>query len=181
MVMSRSQTTIENNHPASAGRAEKNQRLLAEMDLVLDRLDSKLDLAEDRNWNLLVCCIGAELEAFREGREVLREVLGLPFASSEQDRDLEEDHQQVGDNGQQEGHSWQDPLGVDVGVDVDVDVEREQASAPPDHRTSKDIGRQQEHSQEQQHQQQHGTVYERTESEDEDPGPELLISRIESG
>lgn len=35
------------------------------------RIESKLDLAETNDWKLLVCCIGAELEALIEGQAVL--------------------------------------------------------------------------------------------------------------
>lgn len=36
------------------------------------RIESKLEVAEARDWKLLVCCIGAELEAMTEGQAVLQ-------------------------------------------------------------------------------------------------------------
>ena len=39
------------------------------------QLESKFKLAEARDWKLLVCCIGAELEAFREGKTILEDAL----------------------------------------------------------------------------------------------------------
>jgi hypothetical protein len=47
------------------------------MDNVMGFLDQRLQEAEDKDWKLLICCIGAELEAFREGREILMQASGL--------------------------------------------------------------------------------------------------------
>lgn len=52
--------------------------LLQDMDQVIEDLESKLHLAETRGWKLLVCCIGAELEAFRQGKDMLRGVSSSP-------------------------------------------------------------------------------------------------------
>jgi hypothetical protein len=51
--------------------------LLRGMDNVMGFLDQSLQEAEDKDWKLLICCIGAELEAFREGREILIQASGL--------------------------------------------------------------------------------------------------------
>jgi hypothetical protein len=51
--------------------------LLSGMDNVMGFLDQRLQEAEDKDWKLLICCIGAELEAFREGREILIQASGL--------------------------------------------------------------------------------------------------------
>lgn len=45
---------------------------LAEMDDVVNKLQERLDEAEDKEWNLLICAIGAELEAFCEARDMLK-------------------------------------------------------------------------------------------------------------
>lgn len=44
-------------------------------------IESKLDLAETKGWRLLVCCIGAELEALNEGQAVLEGALEASMAS----------------------------------------------------------------------------------------------------
>lgn len=49
--------------------------LLSRMEQTTIQLESKHKLAEARNWKLLICAIGAELEAFRKGREVLEAAL----------------------------------------------------------------------------------------------------------
>ena len=38
-------------------------------------LESRMEKAESRGWNLLICAIGAELEAFREAHQLLRGVI----------------------------------------------------------------------------------------------------------
>jgi predicted nuclease with TOPRIM domain len=52
-------------------------RLLEQMEATISFLEEKLELATSRAWNLLVCAIGAELEAFVQGKTVLEEALGI--------------------------------------------------------------------------------------------------------
>lgn len=54
---------------------------------VIKDLEQRLHLVEDKGWNLLICAIGAELEAFKEAEQMLHEALGLP---TEQEPDLGE-------------------------------------------------------------------------------------------
>ncbi|KAM0504796.1 hypothetical protein ACHAP8_002184 [Fusarium lateritium] len=54
------------------------QSQLSEMDDVVQELQKRLQLAELKHWNLLICAIGAELEAFVEAKALLRDTLGLP-------------------------------------------------------------------------------------------------------
>ena len=54
------------------------QSLRARMEQTTTQLESKYKLAETQNWKLLVCAIGAELEAFRKGTEILESMLGDP-------------------------------------------------------------------------------------------------------
>jgi hypothetical protein len=62
-----------------AGRANAPDpsRLIDQMDATITYLEEKLELATLRNWNLLVCAIGAELEAFVQGKSVLEDALGV--------------------------------------------------------------------------------------------------------
>lgn len=58
--------------------------ILSRMDKTILYIESKLKLAESKNWKLLVCCIGAELEAFKQGREMLASALsGTPGSRSD--------------------------------------------------------------------------------------------------
>ncbi|KAM3083948.1 hypothetical protein ACMFMG_001942 [Clarireedia jacksonii] len=52
------------------------RKQVAEMGRVIERLEGAVKLAEERRWNLLVCAVGAELAAFKEGEEILRGALG---------------------------------------------------------------------------------------------------------
>lgn len=65
---------------------------VGKMDKVVEKIEGNLRIAEDKGWTLLICAIGAEFEAFREGRELLSRVLGQmggtgfengPFTSSD--------------------------------------------------------------------------------------------------
>lgn len=47
------------------------------MGQVIKGLENNLKVAEERGWNLLICALGAELEAFREGEGILRGALGI--------------------------------------------------------------------------------------------------------
>ncbi|KAF1949154.1 hypothetical protein CC80DRAFT_484983 [Byssothecium circinans] len=63
---------------ARASKAPTNPaQILEGMDGTVAYLEENLELATQRGWNLLVCAIGAELEAFRQGREILEEALGV--------------------------------------------------------------------------------------------------------
>jgi len=48
---------------------------VAKMGPVIDMLKDILGTAEERGWNLLICAVGAELEAFKEGQRILGGVL----------------------------------------------------------------------------------------------------------
>jgi len=51
-------------------------KLLEQMDRTIVYLEEKLEYASSRSWNLLVCAVGAELEAFTQGKTMLEEALG---------------------------------------------------------------------------------------------------------
>ncbi|KHN95441.1 Autophagy-related protein 28 [Metarhizium album ARSEF 1941] len=53
------------------------QTQLITLNRVLQELEGAMRQAESQSWNLLICAIGAELEAFREGQSVLEGLLTL--------------------------------------------------------------------------------------------------------
>ena len=55
--------------------AEIATQLLAQMAGVITGLESRLQTAEEKQWNLLIAAIGAELDAFKEAERVLRETV----------------------------------------------------------------------------------------------------------
>lgn len=59
------------------------QTILQTMRHARINIESKLDLAESNKWRLLVCCIGAELEALIEGEAVLEGALKASVGPSE--------------------------------------------------------------------------------------------------
>ncbi|KXG53701.1 uncharacterized protein PGRI_007510 [Penicillium griseofulvum] len=77
------------------------QSILDDLERTTHRIESHLELAEDKDWKLLVCCIAAELEALREARGLLLPAFGLPVheedaplnPTSLKDHSLEEDHE----------------------------------------------------------------------------------------
>ncbi|OJJ44581.1 hypothetical protein ASPZODRAFT_18159 [Penicilliopsis zonata CBS 506.65] len=50
-------------------QAKKN--IIKDLERTSHAVEEKLDHAEEKDWKLLICCIGAELEALREAREML--------------------------------------------------------------------------------------------------------------
>ncbi|KAI9664413.1 MAG: hypothetical protein M1829_005806 [Trizodia sp. TS-e1964] len=75
------QLRTEMNHIEPPGSLEPCptlglQETLRSMEATITSMQSKLKLAETNNWNLLVCCIGAELEAFQQGILILNSALG---------------------------------------------------------------------------------------------------------
>jgi hypothetical protein len=62
----------------AGGQAPSIQELqdqLLKMGVIVDEVENIAAEVEAKGWNLLICAVGAELEAFREGREVLRGVM----------------------------------------------------------------------------------------------------------
>jgi hypothetical protein len=58
---------------------------LTRIDYLIDMLEQRYQLAEEKGWNLLVCCVGAELEAYSEGKRLLSRTLGLSEVNGEED------------------------------------------------------------------------------------------------
>lgn len=62
-------------------RKEVAASVAEDLDKTTKRLEVHLELAEEKDWKLLVCCIAAELEALREARGMLLPAFGLPISS----------------------------------------------------------------------------------------------------
>lgn len=58
-----------------ANGAPEPEHLLTDLNNLIESLESDFSTAESKNWNLLVCALGAELEALRQGREILEGAL----------------------------------------------------------------------------------------------------------
>lgn len=67
--------------PSNPIGTQNLNEILAEMDTVITSLEEKHRIAEERHWSLLIAAIGAELDALRQGKEILHGVLGIATES----------------------------------------------------------------------------------------------------
>lgn len=58
-------------------RKEVAAGVAEDLERTTKHLEAHLELAEDKDWKLLICCIAAELEALREARDMLLPAFGL--------------------------------------------------------------------------------------------------------
>ena len=79
------QVEMRNLHVQEGGglREEGMRRISERMQDAQRSLEGYLHAAEEKDWKLLVCCIGAELEALVEGQEVLKETSEASGAQAE--------------------------------------------------------------------------------------------------
>ena len=95
---------------------EKLRETVSRMGGIVSKLEKSLEIAEKKGWNLLVAAIGAEVEAFREGKTMLRSVLGAADEAAEtpkvkSSRTWEEDREE---EREESFHSTEDGLEVVV-------------------------------------------------------------------
>lgn len=140
-----------------AFRLSTMKRILERMDQVLPQLESKYKLAETRGWKLLICAIGAELEAMRKGRRFLAADIASAEGSS------------GGDTGQSNGH------------DSDIDLAGLNVASKDSHgdntHSDGDGGIEQlDHAFQTQESASNNGARDIDTSEDDGPDPELLIS-----
>ena len=64
-----SQPSTHDNHAETEG-------LLADLKNIIKILEDDFSTAQSKQWNLLICALGAELEALRQGRSILEQALG---------------------------------------------------------------------------------------------------------
>jgi hypothetical protein len=79
---------------------EELRKQIGKMGGVIIRLGATLSVAEERGWNLLICAVGAELEAFKEGEGILRGALGM----SQHDDESQDEHEESSTNGLNDLH-----------------------------------------------------------------------------
>ncbi|KAL2202946.1 hypothetical protein CC79DRAFT_1325734 [Sarocladium strictum] len=87
------------------------------LDKSIVELEGHMQTAETNGWNLLICAIGAELEAFREAREMLREIVGDDKEESTQSSDQSAMEQEPGPHSQDDTHA-EDSDGNEVPDDL---------------------------------------------------------------
>ncbi|KAI8938044.1 hypothetical protein NX059_005717 [Plenodomus lindquistii] len=77
---------------AGRSKSQNPSKLLEQMEATIAYLEGKLQFASSQSWNLLVCAIGAELEAFKQGKDMLQEALGVSRKGKEKAVDSLVDH-----------------------------------------------------------------------------------------
>ncbi|KAK2761364.1 hypothetical protein FQN54_001886 [Arachnomyces sp. PD_36] len=132
------QSQLLDSHKPSSGPSDSSRvrTILKEMNNTSDFLEAKLSLSEEKDWKLLVCCITAELEAFREAKTVLLGSLQLPDDEGE----VLPDHSPVRSEDEDHSNSVSDPLGdedpseppADLLVDADRASFSGEAAARPE-------------------------------------------------
>ncbi|KAK1142871.1 hypothetical protein N8T08_007305 [Aspergillus melleus] len=110
-IQRQSQLLTPDGPSGSKSEDEQARIILDDLSNTTGHVEQYLELAEEKDWRLLVCCIGAELEALREAREML---LGV-FNISEEDLWPSSDRESPGENwhNDDDNDSKADPLGAD--------------------------------------------------------------------
>ena len=127
------------------GAVDGMHSILKRMESAKSYIECQLAIAEERKWNLLMCCIGAELEAIIEGHEILLGVLSASQTSNTADKDKE-----VSSRAHCEGQLFD---GSEAGS---LSTSKLQGTSARPSR-----------------------FLDRSEDEDDEPGPELLIDHME--
>lgn len=68
-------SAIHSGHSEATEATGKLEGMLSQMEQILSSIEKKYKFVEQRGWKLLMCCIGAELQAFAEGRDILQSAL----------------------------------------------------------------------------------------------------------
>jgi len=146
-TLSKAMSRMGENAQSQLDSPAETKELLTLLEQTTTELESKHKLAEERNWKLLVAAIGAELEAFLKGKQILEAAL----ASVDGDLTVEETRGTASSSGQLEGA--QTPRGSkhDNGEAI-RDLDKAFAAKRPTQSISD------------------------TDTEDDGPDPELLIS-----
>ncbi|EAW10314.1 uncharacterized protein ACLA_047830 [Aspergillus clavatus NRRL 1] len=122
--------------------------VIEDLDQMTNSVEQHLDLAERKGWKLLTCCIGAELGALREAREMLLDAFGVSEEALWPGRGKKKANE---DHPDRHHDSFADPLSVDN-------------PEPP-----ADLLRDETHSH---------TAAARSEDEDDEPDPAWLLPEV---
>jgi hypothetical protein len=94
---------------------ERLREQIGKMSKVIMKLGDTLSTAEERGWNLLICAVGAELEAFKEGEGILRGALGT---SQEAHAESRVEHEERSANGAKRSESSEGDESEDDGPNL---------------------------------------------------------------
>jgi len=182
LTLSQMQAADHGQAKAGDGSADV---IFSQVTALVGYLEEALAQAESKSWNLLICAIGAELAAFQEAQEVLRQPSDVDNGN---DGILGDEHQgsthedllsgglirTIGSRtqspGEKSNHSLEDTLrefgnGLDKGKQKD-----------PEPALETDLGSLNNGSGFEPEAESHKAAGPASESEDDDPGPEFLLS-----
>ncbi len=128
--------------------------VLKRMDNLIDTLEQRFQFAEENGWNILIAAIGAELQAMRQGRELLGGSVQEDVADEDQDKPDEDLIQYGGAANGGVIHGSNESLKATLQAMNETKLEEKTLPAMKYHRARADT----------------------QESEDENPGPDFLIS-----
>ncbi|KAF4255888.1 hypothetical protein KXX33_000298 [Aspergillus fumigatus] len=132
-IQAQSQLLETEGHSKTNTENDQVQSVVEDLEHTTNRVEQHLNLAEKKDWKLLICCIGAELEALREAREMLLDA----FKASTEDKSpapgRETTNARPPDG---KSDSLTDPLGVDnPEPPADLLRDEEQRSPGPNFRS----------------------------------------------
>ncbi|KAH1987972.1 hypothetical protein KXW88_000158 [Aspergillus fumigatus] len=132
-IQAQSQLLETEGHSKTNTENDQVQSIVEDLEHTTNRVEQHLNLAEKKDWKLLICCIGAELEALREAREMLLDA----FKASTEDKSpapgRETTNARPPDG---KSDSLTDPLGVDnPEPPADLLRDEEQRSPGPNFRS----------------------------------------------
>lgn len=147
--------------------------LLGHMNEVISSVELDLGEAETQKWNLLIACIGAELDAFKQGRSILEQAAGV--IKEQDNHNLLDHHADKADKNDEDDEDlshwpgiddaepqWQTEVENDAhwpGPEAQDEPDREPAIVWTTPRASK-------------------TLAMDNDEEDEGPDPDLMVSRL---
>ncbi|RJE24227.1 hypothetical protein PHISCL_03437 [Aspergillus sclerotialis] len=112
-IQTKSQRINPDGPSGSKEDTSQAKAIIEDLENTAQRVEKQLGFAEDRHWNLLICCISAELEALREAREMLLNAFNVSeeelCPSHDREPAKKDDH--AGNDSHED--SLTDPLSVD--------------------------------------------------------------------
>jgi hypothetical protein len=72
------------------------KKQVSKMGSVIEKLEETTKIAEEKGWNLLICAVGAELEAFKQGEGILKGALEMTGGNTDRKENKREEQKSDG-------------------------------------------------------------------------------------
>ena len=122
--------SIQSQSEPFHGDDEAAKKLLGDLRETTDFISGKLELARKKSWNLLVCCIGAELEALEEAFDMLRAVFNVPLSDEQNPNTDQRDGGEPADQDDDDEDNPRPPVDLLRDTDAHSDYRREEDDEP---------------------------------------------------